>query len=105
MRVTHSWTGYVAFTTDQLPHIGTVRGMHYATGCNGSGVAMMSYLGNLMARRILRKNEVNSAYFGLDHPDVPVPGYQGSPWFLPYVGGWYRWLDRFDRLSAKVFHS
>jgi glycine/D-amino acid oxidase-like deaminating enzyme len=105
VRISHSWTGYVAFTTDQLPHIGTVRGMHYATGCNGSGVAMMSYLGNLMARRILRKNEIDSAYLGLDHPDVPVPGYRGSPWFLPYVGGWYRLLDNYDRLSAKVLHS
>lgn len=96
-RVTHSWTGYVAFTYDNLPHIGQHRGMHYALGCNGSGVAMMSYFGNLIARRILKSNAVSSAYIGLDLPRIPVPGYNGKPWFLPIVGGWYRLLDRLDR--------
>ena len=96
-RVSHSWTGYVAFTYDNVPHIGLHRGMHYALGCNGSGVAMMTYLGNLIARRILKSNAVSSAYIGLDLPNIPVPGYRGEPWFLPIVGGWYRLRDRIDR--------
>ena len=32
-----------------------------------------------------------------DLPKVPVPFYRGRPWFLPIVGGYYRWLDRRDR--------
>ncbi|MCB1740950.1 MAG: FAD-binding oxidoreductase [Gammaproteobacteria bacterium] len=101
-RITHSWTGLVAFTQDALPHIGMHQGMHYALGCNGSGVAMMSYLGNLIGRRILRSNDVHSAYLDLPLPDVPVPGYRGKPWFLPLVGGWYRFLDRVDRLRGEM---
>ena len=100
VRVTHSWSGNVAFTRDQLPHIGQVGGMHYALGCNGSGVAMMSYLGNLIAKRIVKSNTVTSAYIGLDLPHIPVPYYSGNPWFLPLVGGWYRWLDRLERMRA-----
>ncbi len=101
VRVTHSWTGYVAFTYDDLPHIGQYQGMNYALGCNGSGVAMMSYLGNLIARRILDNDAVNSAYIGLDLPNIPVPGYTGEPWFLPVVGGWYRLRDRIDRIHGQ----
>jgi hypothetical protein len=32
-------------TFGYLPHISLVIGIHNAAGCNGSGVAMMSYLG------------------------------------------------------------
>ena len=99
-RVTHSWTGYVAFTYDFLPHLGTYRDMHYCLGCNGSGVAMMTYLGYLVARRILQNGELDSPFVGLDLPKVPMPGYTGNPWFLPAIGGWYRFLDRMDRLRA-----
>lgn len=99
-RVTHSWTGYVAFTYDFLPHLGMHRDMHYALGCNGSGVAMMTYLGYLIARRILQNGELDSPFVGLDMPKVPLPGYTGNPWFLPIIGGWYRFLDRMDRLRA-----
>ena len=99
-RVTHSWTGYFAFTYDFLPHLGTWRDMHYCLGCNGSGVAIMTYLGYLVARRILQNDALDSPFVGLDLPRIPVPGYTGNPWFLPIVGSWYRFLDRLDRLRA-----
>ena len=99
-RVTHCWAGFVAFTYDFLPHLGRYRDMHYCLGCNGSGVAMMTYLGYLVARRILQNNELESAYVGLDLPDVPLPGYRGNPWFLPIIGGWYRFRDKVDRMLA-----
>src|SRR5207249_3337142 len=51
-RVTHSWTGNTAFTLDALPHMGEEGGLHYCLGCNGSGVAMMTYLGTQTARKI-----------------------------------------------------
>ena len=51
-------------------------------------------------RRILQNDELDSAFVGLDLPKVPLPGYTGDPWFLPIIGGWYRFLDRFDRLRA-----
>jgi len=53
-QVTHAWTGNVAFTLDALPHMGERDGLHYCLGCNGSGVAMMTYLGWQTARKIAR---------------------------------------------------
>ena len=94
-RVTHAWTGNVAFTFDYLPHMGEDRGLHYALGCNGSGIAMMSYLGHQIGRKIAGGGNRVTAF-----EDLPIPGhalYTGNPWFLPLVGGWYRFRDRIDR--------
>lgn len=96
-RITHSWSGTVAFTNDHIPHLGREAGMHYALGCNGSGVGMLTYLGYQIARRIIQGGTSDSAYEGLELPLVPVPFYNGNPWFLPIVGGYYRFLDRLDR--------
>ena len=94
-RITHAWTGNVAFTFDELPHMGKLEGLHYALGCNGSGVAMMTYLGTMNARKIARASNSNSAF---DRPDFPThPLYHGNPWFIPLVGRYFRvrdWLDR-----------
>ena len=40
VRVERAWGGYVALTIDRLPHCGRIDGLWYATGCNGSGVAL-----------------------------------------------------------------
>lgn len=99
-KITHSWSGFVAMTTDALPHMGQEDGLHFCTGCNGSGVAMMTYLGNQIARRILQNGVSDSAYVDLKFPSVPVPCYSGKPWFLPIVGEYYRYLDRKERRAA-----
>lgn len=97
-RLTHAWTGNVAFTFDFLPHIGVEQGVHYAAGCQGSGVAMATWLGHQVA---LKMAGAGNSDFALDGLKVPtVPGYSGDPWFLPLVGGWYRLRDRLDRLAA-----
>ena len=98
VRVTHSWTGNTAFTLDALPHMGEEGGLHYALGCNGSGIAMMTYLGTQTARKIARVANMPCAFDGPEFPDHPL--YTGNPWFLPVVGGWYRLRDRLDRLMA-----
>jgi glycine/D-amino acid oxidase-like deaminating enzyme len=98
VKVTHAWTGNVAFTFDFLPHMGRHDGMHYTLGCNGSGVAMMTYLGTQTARKILNATNRVSA---LDERDFPTRSfYGGNPWFLPLVGGYYRLRDRLDRWTA-----
>jgi glycine/D-amino acid oxidase-like deaminating enzyme len=95
VKITHSWTGNVAFTLDVLPHMGKLEGLHYALGCNGSGVAMMSYLGHQTARKILGKVNRVCAF---DQPEFPShPLYTGSTWFLPYIGYWFRTRDWIDR--------
>lgn len=94
-RITHAWTGNVAFTFDAVPHMGVLDGMHYCMGCNGSGVAMMSYLGHAVARKLLSgANRINP----FDMGEFPAQaGYTGQPWFLPVVGAYYRSRDTFDR--------
>lgn len=44
------WGGDVALTLDRLPHVGRVDGAWYATGCNGSGVALNPWLGHRLGR-------------------------------------------------------
>ena len=97
-RITHSWTGNVAFTFDFLPHIGVQDGVHYAAGCQGSGVAMQTWLGHQVALKIIGRANQKSAFDGLNFPTAPF--YSGNPWFLPMVGEWYRFRDRIDRLAA-----
>ena len=75
--------------------MGKLDGLHFALGCNGSGIAMMSYLGRETARKIVGKSNRRIAF---DMPEFPThPLYGGNPWFLPFVGAWFRtadWLDR-----------
>ncbi|MBV9568700.1 MAG: FAD-binding oxidoreductase [Hyphomicrobiales bacterium] len=98
VRVTHAWTGNVAFTLDAVPHMGREEMMHYALGCNGSGVAMMTYLGYQTGRKIAGRANVLCAFDVPEFPEHPL--YDGNPWFLPLVGGYYRVRDYVDRLLS-----
>jgi glycine/D-amino acid oxidase-like deaminating enzyme len=98
IRVTHAWTGNVAFTLDALPHMGSRDGLHYCLGCNGSGVAMMTYLGWQTARKI---GGVANYACSFDTEEFPGHSlYSGNPWFLPVAGSYYRLRDNLDRLFA-----
>ena len=100
IRVTHAWTGNVAFTWDALPHTGVMDGMHYALGCNGSGVAMMTYLGHQTARRIVGGANATCGFELAEFPDFPL--YNGSPnWALPAIGAYYRFRDGLSRAVAR----
>jgi glycine/D-amino acid oxidase-like deaminating enzyme len=98
VKLTHAWTGNVAFTLDALPHMGQRDGLHYCLGCNGSGVAMMTYLGWQTARKIARAANYACSFDTEEFLDHPL--YSGNPWFLPVVGGYYRLRDNLDRLLA-----
>jgi glycine/D-amino acid oxidase-like deaminating enzyme len=94
-RVSHSWRGKVAMTFDKVAHMGRDEGVHYALGCNGNGVALMTYLGHQTALKLLGKANKASAF---DAPDFPTePYYAGRPWFLPIVSAWYHLRDGIDR--------
>jgi len=88
--IEYAWGGNVAFTRDQMPHAGRLRGAFYAGGYSGHGVAMATYLGALVARRMSGER--------LDHPLFDdhfraIPFYNGTPWFLPIAGAYYKLLD------------
>ncbi|WP_191057553.1 NAD(P)/FAD-dependent oxidoreductase [Geminicoccus harenae] len=101
VKLSHAWFGNVAFAFDWLPHFGRHEGVYYACGCNGSGVPMLSYLGDRAARSMLADGKEMGGLGAI--PFNTMPGYGGRPWFLPIVGTAYRWTDRIRRrLDQKV---
>jgi glycine/D-amino acid oxidase-like deaminating enzyme len=94
--IDYSWGGNVAFTRDQMPRAGRLDGAFFAGGYCGHGIAMATYLGSLMARRIAGDTFEHPL---LDTPFPPVPLSRlsgGRPWFLPLVGAYYRFRDWLD---------
>ena len=100
IKVAYSWSGRIAFTLDSIPHVGEQDGVFFSLGCNGSGVAMMTYLGNYLGERVAGKiNHISS--FERRLPDHPL--YSGNPWFLPILGRYYQVRDKIDRrLAARA---
>ncbi len=91
VKVSHSWSGNVAFAFDRLPHIGERDGIHYALACNGSGVVKQTYFGMKTALNIMGDAEGRTAFDQLEFTTIPF--YNGNPWFLPIVHRWYQWKD------------
>ena len=97
--ISHSWCGTVAYTFDQLPHVGKHQGVHYAMGYCGSGVSMASYLGMRIGQQVLGLKEGQTAFDDLPFPTRPL--YSGNPWFLPAAVAWYRWQDKLQYKLAE----
>lgn len=90
-RVNHAWTGNVAMTRSDLPGIGQREGVWYALGCNGSGVALMPYLGHKVALKVLGREEGRTAFD--DIAFTAVPFYTGNAWFRPLMTWGFRARD------------
>lgn len=91
--IEYAWGGALGFTFDLLPHAGTTAdGIHYALGCGGHGVALLSYLGACVAQRVAGQR-IENPLFTLPFPTAPANLYDGNPWFLPLAGLYYRLLD------------
>ena len=96
-RIAYAWGGNVGFTVDRMPHVGRTRdGVTYALGCCGTGVALMTDLGTRVGAWLAGGEA--PALARLRFPLVPAP-YEGRPWFLPFVGEWFRFRDR---LAART---
>jgi glycine/D-amino acid oxidase-like deaminating enzyme len=95
-RVSRSWGGFVAYTFDSLPHLGRQPdGSYFCLGYCGQGVSLAPYFGTRIAQQLLGKREGRTALDGRAFPTRPL--YNGNPWFLPAVVGWYRLQDRLSR--------
>jgi hypothetical protein len=81
-------------TGDKLAHIGEHDGIHYALGCNGNGVALMSYLGQRVARHLLGLDAAPGA-FGEGAFPVSVAG-MASHWAVPVGAALYKLDDLWD---------
>jgi glycine/D-amino acid oxidase-like deaminating enzyme len=102
VRIDYAWGGRVAFTFDRMPHVGRTGGAWYATGCCGSGVALLPWLGEGVIRWVLG-GEPAPALASLRFPLVPAP-YEGRAWFLPLAGEWWKTRDRLAARSRSQRH-
>jgi glycine/D-amino acid oxidase-like deaminating enzyme len=88
--IEYCWGGEVDMTADRLPRAGERDGLFYAAGFSGHGAQMSVHLGGLMAA-VMGGDAAANPFRGLDWP--AVPGHFGPPWFLPFVGLYYRAKD------------
>ncbi len=93
-RISHVWKGYVAMTFDRLSHIGEHDGIHYAVGCNGNGVALMSYLGHMIAQKLIAREHYTCAFEEGDFAGNPLGGAQS--WLVPLAAAAYEIGDKWD---------
>ena len=92
-RIDYTWGGLVDLSMDRMVHAGQHNGIHYSLGYSGHGVQMAAYMGKQMALSMLGKPSSN-AWEQL--PYRAVPGHFGPPWFLPFIGGGAKIIDRFN---------
>ena len=88
--VEYAWGGNVALTLDRLPHVGHLDGAWYATGCNGSGVAMNTWLGHRLGQ-VLTGEAPPPALAELKHRNVPLSSWRHA--YLPLVSRWFDFQD------------
>ncbi|WP_164708057.1 NAD(P)/FAD-dependent oxidoreductase [Paraburkholderia phosphatilytica] len=100
VKISHCWTGNVAMTHSHLQQMGSVDGIHYAVGCNGSGAAIMPYLGRLAAERMLGFRATPTLFEC--SPFKAFPPYGKYPWFVPLAVAGYDMLDWIDRKRASL---
>jgi glycine/D-amino acid oxidase-like deaminating enzyme len=94
--IEYVWGGTLDFAFDTMPHVGEVDGLWYALGYAGHGVAMATRLGRTAAEAMLSGNIKDHPFHAIPFPGAPLGLYNGWPWFLPFVGAWYRVLDWFE---------
>jgi glycine/D-amino acid oxidase-like deaminating enzyme len=88
--IDYCWGGLVDMTRDRYPRAGYQDGVWYAMGYSGHGAQLSTHLGMIMADAMLGREDKNPMR-GLDWR--AVPGHFGKPWFLPFVGMYYKALD------------
>jgi len=81
--VRYAWGGNVAMTLDRLPHVGQLDGAWYATGCNGSGVALNTWMGHRVALAMCGEGPP-PACAELRHRPIPLRPVRSA--YLPWVG-------------------
>lgn len=92
VKLSHSWAGTIAYTFDELMHVGRHDGLWYAMGYCGAGVGTASYFGMRLGQQVLGLPEGRTALDGLTFQTRPF--YTGTPWFLAASVLYYRWQDR-----------
>jgi len=92
-KVEYAWGGTLGFAFDLMTHVGQKNGMCFALGYAGHGVAMGTYLGKTVAEALVKGNIKEHPFAAFPFPNAPLGMYWKTPWFLPLVGLWHRFLD------------
>ena len=105
VKIDYSWGGDVGMTVDRFAHIGKLHRFDartfigndspiwFATGCNGTGVALMPWLGERLAETLIENVPLPSF---AKQPLKTIPLFKLRKWWEPIVG---RWLARHDALD------
>src|SRR5579872_119218 len=91
-KIDYVWGGTLDFAFDIMPHAGQIDGVYYALGYAGHGVAMATYQGQKIAE-LIAGDKPENPFVGILFPGAPLGVYNGRPWFLPFAGAWYKFLD------------
>jgi glycine/D-amino acid oxidase-like deaminating enzyme len=91
-KIDYVWGGTLDFAFDIMPHAGQMDAMYYAVGYAGHGVAMATYQGQKIAE-MMAGDKPENPFVGIKFPGAPLGLYNGRPWFLPFAGAWYKFLD------------
>jgi glycine/D-amino acid oxidase-like deaminating enzyme len=90
VEITHSWSGRLGVSFDQMPHIGHVDGVYYANGFSGQGVATGSYMGKEVGELILGIKRT-SLFMEIKQPRTFLAPLDSL--YLPFVSAWFRLMD------------
>ncbi len=91
VRLDWCWGGIVDMTQDRLPRAGRQNGIYHSMGYSGHGTQMSTHMGQVMAA-VMAGEENRNPWGDLDWP--AIRGHFGPPWFLPFVGAYYKLQDR-----------
>ena len=92
-RIQFRWAGYVALTTDHVPHLHELAPSLYAgLGYNGRGVAMSTMMGKLLAERVAGAREEDIALPSTPLRRIPLHGWRATG--ISLAIGWKRLQDR-----------
>jgi glycine/D-amino acid oxidase-like deaminating enzyme len=93
VKIEYAWGGTIDFTFDMMTHVGETDGIFYSLGYAGHGVAMATYLGKTVAEAMLSGGIGEHPFAAFPFPNAPLGLYNGTPWFLPFAGMWFKFLD------------
>ena len=89
--ITHSWSGKLGVSFDQMPHIGHEKRVYYAYGYSGQGVSTGSYMGVEVAELMMGSRR-DSAFMKIKHPQFFFASL--DRFYLPIVSTYFKAMDR-----------
>ena len=98
--IDYCWLGNVAFNQRQLPAMFKEDGVYYAAGYAGSGTVWARWLGKKTAELAMGMSNQTSVFY--DKPPQKIPLYDGDPWFMPFVNGYFAVQDKVNEWGYRL---